>query len=66
MFATCLPREIVLRVWDSLLLEGSEILLKTGLAIWGKLSRYKYTMYSETCLLPPKYDLSRQVVSQKS
>jgi hypothetical protein len=42
MFATCLPREIVLRVWDSLLLEGSEILLKTGLAIWGKLSRYKY------------------------
>ncbi|CAG2242121.1 TBC1 domain family member 30 [Mytilus edulis] len=39
MFATCLPKEIVLRVWDSLLLEGSEILLRTGLAIWGKLSR---------------------------
>ncbi|KAK3102803.1 hypothetical protein FSP39_014026 [Pinctada imbricata] len=39
MFATCLPKDIVLRVWDSILLEGSEILLRTALAIWGKLSR---------------------------
>ncbi|XP_060079402.1 TBC1 domain family member 30-like [Ylistrum balloti] len=39
MFATCLPKAVVLRVWDSILLEGSEILLRTALAIWGKLSR---------------------------
>ncbi|XP_069141078.1 TBC1 domain family member 30-like isoform X2 [Argopecten irradians] len=39
MFATCLPKSVVLRVWDSILLEGSEILLRTALAIWGKLSK---------------------------
>ncbi|XP_021369898.1 TBC1 domain family member 30-like isoform X2 [Mizuhopecten yessoensis] len=39
MFATCLPKAVVLRVWDSILLEGSEILLRTALAIWGKLSK---------------------------
>ncbi|XP_064604966.1 TBC1 domain family member 30-like [Liolophura sinensis] len=38
LFATCLPKHIVLRVWDSILLEGSEILLRTALVIWGKLS----------------------------
>ncbi|XP_048253113.1 TBC1 domain family member 30-like isoform X1 [Haliotis rufescens] len=39
LFATCLPKSIVLRVWDSILLEGSEILLRTALTIWGKLAR---------------------------
>ena len=39
MFATCLPKSTVLRVWDSILLDGSEILLRTALVIWGKLSR---------------------------
>lgn len=39
LFATCLPKHIVLRVWDSILLEGSEILLRTALAIWGKLTK---------------------------
>ncbi|KAL5014864.1 hypothetical protein ScPMuIL_009134 [Solemya velum] len=38
LFATCLPKKTVLRVWDSILLEGSEILLRTALVIWGKLS----------------------------
>jgi len=40
LFATCLPKPTVLRVWDSILLDGSEILLRTALVIWGKLSRY--------------------------
>ncbi|XP_070557709.1 LOW QUALITY PROTEIN: TBC1 domain family member 30-like [Ptychodera flava] len=37
LFATCLPIQTVLRVWDSVFLEGSEILLRTALAIWAKL-----------------------------
>ncbi|XP_014677057.1 PREDICTED: TBC1 domain family member 30-like isoform X2 [Priapulus caudatus] len=38
LFATCLQKSTVLRVWDSILLEGSEVILRTALAIWGKLS----------------------------
>ncbi len=37
LFATCLPKSLVLRVWDSIFLEGSEILLRVALAIWAKL-----------------------------
>lgn len=37
LFATCLPRNTVLRIWDTVLLEGSEILLRVALAIWAKL-----------------------------
>lgn len=37
LFATCLPRNVVLRIWDSVLLDGSEILLRVALAIWAKL-----------------------------
>nr|XP_039269640.1 TBC1 domain family member 30-like [Styela clava] len=37
LFATCLPTNTVLRVWDSVLLDGSEILLRVALAIWAKL-----------------------------
>ncbi|KAK7101893.1 hypothetical protein V1264_020204 [Littorina saxatilis] len=39
IFATCLPKEVVLRVWDAILLEGSEVLLRTALCLWGKLAR---------------------------
>ncbi len=34
LFSTCLPKETVLRVWDLILLEGNEVLLRTALAIW--------------------------------
>ena len=37
LFATCLPRNTVLRIWDSVLLERSEVLLRVALAIWAKL-----------------------------
>ncbi|XP_071500881.1 TBC1 domain family member 30-like [Diadema antillarum] len=39
LFATCLPKKLVLRVWDTLFLEGSEVLLRVALAIWAKLSQ---------------------------
>lgn len=34
LFCTCLPKNCVLRVWDLVLIEGSDILLRTALAIW--------------------------------
>lgn len=37
MFCTCLPINCVLRVWDLVLVEGSDVLLRTALAIWGLL-----------------------------
>ena len=37
LFATQLPVEAVLRVWDAVFLEGSEILIRTSLALWGLL-----------------------------
>ncbi|KAE8615464.1 hypothetical protein XENTR_v10008529 [Xenopus tropicalis] len=37
LFATCLPNHTVLKIWDSVFFEGSEILLRVSLAIWAKL-----------------------------
>jgi len=37
LFSTCLPQDTVLRVWDSILLDGSEVLLRVALALWAKL-----------------------------
>ncbi|XP_039625965.1 TBC1 domain family member 30 isoform X3 [Polypterus senegalus] len=37
MFATCLPKHTVLKIWDSVFFEGSEVLLRVALAIWAKL-----------------------------
>nr|XP_054752453.1 TBC1 domain family member 30-like [Lytechinus pictus] len=39
LFATCVPKKLVLRVWDTLFLEGSEVLLRVALAIWAKLEQ---------------------------
>ena len=38
LFATCLPKNVLLRVWDCIYLEGAEILFRTSIAIWDKLS----------------------------
>ncbi|XP_051546628.1 TBC1 domain family member 30-like isoform X2 [Myxocyprinus asiaticus] len=37
IFATCLPHRTVLKIWDSVFFEGSEMLLRVALAIWAKL-----------------------------
>jgi hypothetical protein len=38
LFATCLSRTAVLRIWDALMIEGNEILFRTGLVLWSKLA----------------------------
>ncbi|XP_018585602.2 TBC1 domain family member 30-like [Scleropages formosus] len=38
LFATCLPHHTVLKIWDSVFFEGSEVLLRVALAIWAKLA----------------------------
>lgn len=40
MFATCLPHHTVLKIWDSVFFEGSEVLLRVALAIWAKLAEW--------------------------
>jgi len=40
LFATCLPKSTALRVWDAVLLEGSEILLRASVVIWGTMQEY--------------------------
>ncbi|KXJ16227.1 TBC1 domain family member 30 [Exaiptasia diaphana] len=40
LFSTCLPQDTVLRVWDSILLDGSEVLLRVAVAIWAKLGEH--------------------------
>ncbi|XP_008399868.1 TBC1 domain family member 30 isoform X7 [Poecilia reticulata] len=37
MFATCLPAPTVLKIWDSVFFEGSEVLFRAALAIWERL-----------------------------
>ncbi|CRK91789.1 CLUMA_CG005420, isoform A [Clunio marinus] len=34
LFCNCLPMNYVLRIWDLIMLEGSDILLRTALSIW--------------------------------
>lgn len=34
LFCTCLPIPSVLRVWDLILIEGGDVLLRTALALW--------------------------------
>jgi hypothetical protein len=45
LFATCLPKAAVLRVWDLILLEGNDILLRTALAIWQTLAESVLRIY---------------------
>ncbi|XP_064878139.1 TBC1 domain family member 30-like [Oncorhynchus nerka] len=40
MFATCLPPNTVLKIWDSVFFEGSEVLLRVALAIWSHLGEH--------------------------
>lgn len=39
LFATCLPLRAVLRIWDAIMIEGSEVIIRTALALWGILQK---------------------------
>jgi len=39
LFATFLPLQTVLRVWDSLVIDGNEVLMQVALVVWKKLER---------------------------
>lgn len=39
LFATCLPLHAVLRIWDAIMIEGSEVIIRTALALWGVLQK---------------------------
>ncbi|KAK3578758.1 hypothetical protein CHS0354_035662 [Potamilus streckersoni] len=65
LFATCLPKATVLRVWDSILLEGSEILLRTALVIWGKLARRIVTVSTADEFYTLMGDLTQEMLEGK-
>lgn len=46
LFSNCLPKGLVLRIWDLIFLEGSEVLLRTALIIWCNLSQQIYSVKS--------------------
>ncbi|GCB67119.1 hypothetical protein scyTo_0007995, partial [Scyliorhinus torazame] len=40
LFTSCFPKETILRVWDAILFEGSEVLLRVALALWTQLGEW--------------------------
>jgi hypothetical protein len=34
LFCNCLPMKSVLRIWDLIMIEGSDVLLRAALSIW--------------------------------
>jgi hypothetical protein len=37
LFCNCLPMICVLRIWDLIMIEGSDVLLRTALTLWKKM-----------------------------
>ncbi|XP_063686361.1 uncharacterized protein LOC134820067 [Bolinopsis microptera] len=46
LFATCLPNEIALKVWDLIFLYGAEVLFRVALAIWSSLQTVVLTTHT--------------------
>ncbi|XP_048467814.1 TBC1 domain family member 30-like [Rhincodon typus] len=40
LFTSCLPKDTILRVWDAILFEGSEVLFRVALALWAQLGEW--------------------------
>jgi Rab-GTPase-TBC domain len=62
LFSTCLPRETVLRVWDLILLEGNEVLLRTALAIWTQLEESVFILDFSNLLYFIEYNVHTSIV----
>lgn len=65
LFSTCLPMNTVLRIWDSVLLDGSEILLRVALAIWAKLGEKVGSAQSADEFYGAMAELTRQTLNGK-
>lgn len=65
LFSTCLPSNIVLRIWDSVFLDGSEILLRVALAIWAKLGEKVGHVQSADEFYGAMADLTKQTLNGK-
>lgn len=55
MFATCLPAPTVLKIWDSVFFEGSEVLFRVALAIWERLGEYVFDFQLVATFSLPKH-----------
>ena len=66
LFSNCLPKNLVLRIWDLIFLEGNEILIRSALAIWEYLTDKILSLkrceiliidkcFSSTCSLSKKF-----------
>ncbi|XP_065177589.1 TBC1 domain family member 30-like [Sycon ciliatum] len=62
-FATCLPMETVLRVWDLLILHGAEILFRVGLAVWSLLEKHLLLAESAPDFYSMMSNLSKDMLS---
>ncbi|KRZ80266.1 TBC1 domain family member 30 [Trichinella papuae] len=61
IFATVFPKYLVFRIWDSLMLEGSEILLRVALATFAKISRQTLNATSADAFYELMSHLSRKL-----
>ncbi|KRZ41985.1 TBC1 domain family member 30 [Trichinella pseudospiralis] len=61
IFATVFPKHLVFRIWDSLMLEGSEILLRVALATFAKISRQTLNVTSADAFYELMSRLSRKL-----
>ncbi|XP_060529023.1 TBC1 domain family member 30 isoform X2 [Cylas formicarius] len=62
LFCNCLPQATVLRVWDLILLEGNEVLLRTALCIWQILTERILRVRSADEFYGTMGDLTRELL----
>ncbi|CAF0754939.1 unnamed protein product [Adineta ricciae] len=65
LFATCLSRRAALRVWDALMIEGNEVLFRTGLVLWSRLSASVLKVSSADQFYSVMAQLSVQLLNEK-
>lgn len=63
LFCNYLPYNCVLRIWDLILLEGSEILIKCALVIWSILEPKLLTIQSADDFYSKMAEFSRQLLN---
>lgn len=62
LFSNCLPKSLVLRIWDLVFLEGNEILLRTALGIWDHMTDKILTVQSADEFYSTMGDMMRELM----